>query len=84
MAGVMRLRCTACRNVSHIYEKEEMKQRIIDIVDEQFASADRNEIAREVERSYDSPLDGASVKQHIPTLAEGRIKSKIRNARRRE
>lgn len=61
-----------------VEEKESMKQRITDVVNEQFKSAGKEQIADIVDKRYDELLAHASVTQHVPTLAEGRAKSELR------
>ncbi len=57
--------------------KSQIKAQITATLAGEFSSADRDRIAREVEREYERLLVGARIFSHIPSLTAGSVRRLI-------
>jgi len=62
-------------------DKERIEEGIARAIEEQIQNLDDSEVLAAVKDKYEKLLAGAKIKQHVPTLTEGVVKSEFRHQR---
>lgn len=63
-------------------DSEARKKQLADTIETQMVDVDRAEIDAAVDEKYESIMQDAEVKQHVPTLAEGQAKTVLRDRKK--
>jgi nucleotide-binding universal stress UspA family protein len=65
-------------------DKEKVEERIAHSIEDQVRGLDEAEVEEAVKEKYEELLEHAKVKQHVPTLTEGVVRSEFRHKKKQE
>jgi nucleotide-binding universal stress UspA family protein len=65
-------------------DKEQVEERIAHSIEDQVRGLDESEVEEAVKEKYEELLEHAKVKQHVPTLTEGVVRSEFRHRKGKE
>ena len=60
-------------------DKDKVEERIAHSIEDQVRGLDEAEVEEAVKEKYEELLEHAKVKQHVPTLTEGVVRSEFRH-----